>query len=203
MLNLSCSYQIAIISVTMEKYGEESYTVELEYIGSLPIAKFIRYIRNTIYTRNFLFICTMGTENFIRYIRLSDINKSDIFEFYCSLSFKSFFRMSDGSLYFGKVIPSFKSSAHSSQKTRNAKQKRFFWIFRRFSAVPGKQSTHTANQNVVLKKTLFLETNTVYFAKQRFANQENNCFFLKTQTTVETAKKSFVSRFAFSDCSVR
>ena len=190
MLNLSCSYQIAIISVTMEKYGEESYTVELEYIGSLPIAKFIRYIRNTIYTRNFLFICTMGTENFIRYIRLSDINKSDIFEFYCSLSFKSFFRMSDGSLYFGKVIPSFKSSAHSSQKTRNPKQTNVFLAISTVVCSFGKPSTHTGNRI----KTFFRETNTVCFAKP-FAKQTNNYVLLSWNR--EQPWRKLKKRFCF------
>ena len=32
-----------------------------------------------------LMFCTMGTENFIRYIRLSAIIESDISELYCSL----------------------------------------------------------------------------------------------------------------------
>ena len=48
---------------------------ELRYIGSLRTAKFIPWIRNPIYTKEILLFCTMETENFIRYIRLSDISK--------------------------------------------------------------------------------------------------------------------------------
>ena len=55
------------------------YIVELGYIGSLRTAKFIRYIGNAICARELLF-CTMGSENYIRYIRLSE---SDTSEFYC------------------------------------------------------------------------------------------------------------------------
>ena len=38
-----------------------------------------------IYTSEILF-CTVRTENFIRYIQLSDITESDTFEFYCILN---------------------------------------------------------------------------------------------------------------------
>ena len=68
-------------SRSMPSYS--STTVEPGYIGSLQTAKFIRYIRNPIYTRKLLLLCTMGTGNFIRYIRLSDITESDVSEFYC------------------------------------------------------------------------------------------------------------------------
>ena len=34
-------------------------TVELGYVGSLRLAKFLRYIRNPIYTRKFLLFCTI------------------------------------------------------------------------------------------------------------------------------------------------
>ena len=62
----------------------EQYTVKLGYIGFLRAANFIRYIRNPIYTRELLLFCTMGTGNFIRYIRLFDITESDIYELYWS-----------------------------------------------------------------------------------------------------------------------
>ena len=41
-----------------------------------------------IYTRKLLLFCIMGTENFMQYIRLSDITESDVSEFYytCALS---------------------------------------------------------------------------------------------------------------------
>ena len=58
------------------------FSDELGYIGSLRTAKFIRYIRNPIYTRELLWFCTMEVENFILYIRLIDITESDISEFY-------------------------------------------------------------------------------------------------------------------------
>ena len=70
------------VDISIEPYH---YTVEFGYIGSLRTAKFIRYIRNPIYTRNFLLFPKMGTENFIRYIRLSDMTESIISEFYSNL----------------------------------------------------------------------------------------------------------------------
>ena len=48
-------------------------TVELGYIISLRTAKFIRYIRNPIYTRELILFGNIGMENFIQYIRLCDI----------------------------------------------------------------------------------------------------------------------------------
>ena len=69
---------------TFHKKAKVISTVEVRYIGSLRTAKFILYIRNPIYTRKFLLFCPMRNENFIRYIRLSDIIESDISEFYCS-----------------------------------------------------------------------------------------------------------------------
>ena len=79
-------------TLKIEKYKKWSIncraahtTVELEYIGSLQMAKSIRYIRNPIYTRKLLLFCTMETEHFIRYSRLFDITESDIFEFYCTV----------------------------------------------------------------------------------------------------------------------
>ena len=55
----------------------------LGYIGSLRNLSDIygiRYIR-----RELVLFCTMGTENFIRFIRLFDITESDMFEFYYTL----------------------------------------------------------------------------------------------------------------------
>ena len=37
--------------------------------------------------KKFLLFCNMGTENFIRYIRLSDKTESDISEFYCNAKY--------------------------------------------------------------------------------------------------------------------
>ena len=54
------------------------------------LRNFIRYIRNPMYTRIFLLFCTMSTEHFIRYIRLSDITQSNISEFYCAICFHFF-----------------------------------------------------------------------------------------------------------------
>ena len=59
-------------------------TEELRHIGFLRTTKFIRYIRNPIYTTELLLFCTTGTGIFIRYIHSSDITGYDISEFNCS-----------------------------------------------------------------------------------------------------------------------